>query len=182
MFTLFFLGDDQAAGQIFNPGVALAQGLLTAAERFLRPFALSDVRVSANDMTGRVLAKDQRAPGKKPAHRAVFADHPVLDLEGGRSSFDIVPRGGHYGLSVFRMDVAAPVVQMIVNLIVTISEQRFQFGVNVHVIGLKIPIPHADAAGRGRQVVAPSLLVERVLHLFPMGNVANDEQQARLIM
>src|SRR5262249_2996945 len=45
--ALFFLGDNQASGKVFNPGVAFAQLLLTPAQRLFGLLALGNVNDQA---------------------------------------------------------------------------------------------------------------------------------------
>src|SRR5262249_26900651 len=106
--ALFFLGDNQASGKVFNPGVAFAQLLLTPAQRLFGLLALGNVNdQAAHFQTPSAFVVNGLASPFHPAHAPVRPDDAVLtsilSLLLNRSSYR-----SHRDLQVIRVHPVGP--------------------------------------------------------------------------
>ena len=133
----------------------VADRLLSMFQCLFRELLLRDVDHgprAAKDASGGVPLRF--AAHHEPSQATVLVKDAVLDFEPRGLTFDVACRRGPYRFRVLRGHQASPVVEMVPDFVLLISENALEHGVHVELVRRELPVPHTSAPRRRCQVAA----------------------------
>ena len=148
--------------------------------------ACSDVFRSVMSMsmpmtrTGRPSSAHRRTACEEPAGAPVTVHQAVLELVTGAPALQMLAHARHHGWRIVGMHQLQPVVEVIPDLVVLVSEDRLERRIVVKRAGSEVPIPDARPGRSGGHGVAPLAIPERDVRLpaaCPLDDQRDDHQR-----